>query len=523
MPKKYLIIIFLLFFITPVFGENQRIYYSEGFNGAVSCGHPLAAQTAINILKNGGNAVDAAVAAAFVLGVVDFTNSGIGGEAYALIYYPKGKIIAIDGSTRRPTNKIANEYKCPISLPAIPEMLLKMRRLYGTKPSKKLLQPAIDLCHNGFEVTPYLASVISDRIDRIKDSNALKLIAPENNPIKAGHILKQPLLEKTLRRLAYDQGLSFYYGIDADKTISDMKSKGSSYTKYDFMKYKSKLCKPIKATYKSYEIFGNPLPSSSVASIKIALKLISSHQPLLYQTPQELLYQAGIIRKILNEKYYYLSHFYNNPVRFIKFDSSSETIMNSQDANDTNTTHLCVWDKNNMVVSMTLTLGNHFGTGQLAPGGFFYANSLRTYSNSIVKYYEDYPSYAGSITSKSPLIVTKFGDPWLALGGAGADRIIANTGITLARMLRGYSLSEIIKAPRFYLEYNNKLIIEKTDNNEDQFLSSTKQLKDIYPNTSFKSYLNDYFGLVSAIFRSDKNKKIEAVGDRHRDGSCLAY
>ena len=522
MPKKYLSIIFLLFFITPVFGENQRIYYSEGFNGAVSCGHPIAAKEAIKVLKDGGNAVDAAITAAFVLGVVDFTNSGIGGEGYALICDSKGRIIAIDGSTRRPSEKIQHEYKCTISLPAIPEMLLKMRRLYGTKPAKKLLQPAIDLCKNGFEISPYLASIISDRISRIKDSNALLLISPNNTPLKAGQILKQPKLERTIRRLAYDQGLSFYYGEDADKTISDMKSKGSFYSKYDFMKYKSQLCKPIKATYKSYEIFGNPLPSCSVVSIKIALNLLSTKQPLLYQTPDELLCQAGIIRKILNEKYYNLSDFYDCTQNFLHYDSN---IMSNQsiDANDTNTTHLCVWDKNNMVVSMTLTLGNHFGTCQLAPGGFFYANSLRTYSNSIVRYSDNYPKNAGSITSKSPIIVTKYGEPCLALGGAGADRIISNTGMILARMLRGYNLSESVTAPRFYLEYNNKLLMEESEKSNERYNSFLKQVKEIYPQTSKRAYLHDYFGLVSAIFRADTDKIIEAVGDMHRDGSCLAY
>ncbi|MBR4329388.1 MAG: gamma-glutamyltransferase [Candidatus Riflebacteria bacterium] len=195
----------------------------------------------------------------------------------------------------------------------------------------------------------------------------------------------------------------------------------------------------------------------------------------------------------------------------------------SIDANDTNTTHLCVWDKNNLVVSMTLTLGNHFGTGQLAPVGFFYANSLRTYSNSIVRYSDNYPVYAGSITSKSPVIVTKFGRPWLALGGAGADRIISNTGMVLARMLRGYKLSESVAAPRFYLEYNNRLIVEESEKSNEKYNSFLKELKQIYPQTSKREYLHDYFGLVSAIYRDDTDKEIEAVGDMHRDGYCLAY
>ena len=522
MPKKYLSIIFILFFISPVFSENQRIYYSKGFNGAVSCGHPLAAKAAIKILKDGGNAVDAAITAAFVLGVVDFTNSGIGGEGYALIFNKDGRMIAIDGSTRRPSNKIINEYKCTISLPAIPEMLLKMRRLYGSQPLSNLLKPAIDLCHNGFEVSPYLASIIKERLPKIKDLKAISLISHDNKPLKAGQILIQPKLEQTLRRLVYDQGLSFYYGEEADKTLADMKSKGSFYTKYDFMNYKSRLCKPIKVTYKNFEIYGNPLPSCSIVSIKLALKLISAKQPLLYQTPDELLQQAGIMRKILNEKYYNLANYYYSPLKFI-YDASNLISTQSKDANDTNTTHLCVWDKNNMVVSMTLTLGNHFGTGQLAPGGFFYANSLRTYSNSIVRYSDNYPSNAGSITSKSPIIVTKFGNPWLALGGAGADRIISNTAMVLARMLKGYNLSESVSAQRFYLEYNNKLIIENAPDSDESFTSFVEKLREKYPNISMKAYLHDYFGLVSAIFRKDIDKRIEAAGDKHRDGSCLAY
>ena len=188
--KTYLFRVLFCFFYIGLFTlysrysfAYERVYYSEGMNGAVSCGHPLAAKTAIKILKDGGNAVDAAIAAAFVLGVVDFSNSGIGGEGFALIYHPSNKIIAIDGSTKRPASDVKNEYDCAIALPAIPEMLLKMRRLYGSKSAKELINPAIEICNKGFEVSNYLAWVISNSGNKIKDSNALRLIKPDGKPL----------------------------------------------------------------------------------------------------------------------------------------------------------------------------------------------------------------------------------------------------------------------------------------------------------------------------------------------------
>ncbi len=514
----FILFLYSFFFTSPTLANN-RIYYSEGMNGAISCGHPLAAKAAIEVLKDGGNAVDAAIAAAFVLGVVDFTNSGIGGEGFALIYHPSNKVIAIDGSTKRPLNDIKNEYNSNISLPAIPEMLLKMRRLYGSKSAKTLLKPAINICNNGFIITPYLEDIISQRIKNIKDINALNLIAPNGKALKSGQILKQKKLGNTLTQLSLDQGLSFYYGADSDKTLSDMKSKGSSYNKYDFMHYKSRLCKPVKVNYKNYEIYGNPLPSSSIATIKLALKLLATNQPLLNQTYEDFFKQANICRDILDEKYYILSSYYNNPYDYLNSNESKKSKSLVQDIDDTNTTHLCVWDKNNMIVSMTLTLGNHFGTGQLAPGGFFYANSLRVFSRSVVNYPKDYPDNYGPLTTKSPIIVLKSKKPWLALGGAGANRIITNTALMLARMIQDFGIEACINEPRYYMEFNSKIIME--ENKKEPF--KNVNLKLAIPNIEIKNYLHDYFGLLSAIFKPDLTEPLQAVGDKHRDGSCLAY
>ena len=283
------------------------------------------------------------------------------------------------------------------------------------------------------------------------------------------------------------------------------------------MKYKSKLRKPVKVNYKDFSIYGHPLPSCSIASIKLALQLLKTNQPLLNQTNYDYYNHAIISRNILNEKYYSLSAYYYNIYDFLNNNDSlaNKTIKNEID--DTNTTHLCVWDKNNMIVSMTLTLGNHFGTGQLSPGGFFYANSLRVFSKSVVNYPNNYPDEAGALTTKSPIIVLKADKPWLALGGAGANRIITNTAFLLARMIQGYTIEECINEPRFFMEYNDRLIIEETSGNK-----ISKQ-KAIFPNVEKKQYLHDYFGLLSAICRPDISDSIQAVGDKHRDGACLAY
>ncbi len=507
-----------LFFIC-IFHANAeqpaRNYVSYGSHGAVSSGNPLAANAAINILKNGGNAVDAAVAAGFTLGVVDFTNSGLGGEGFALICNSDGKAIAIDGSTKRPVGQVKNQYDCPISLPAIPEMLLKMKRLYGKLPLSTVISPAIELSDNGFEVSEYIAGIISNRLHNIKDQAARDLLAPNGIPLKANQLLKQPKLALTLKTLAKDNGVSFYFGEQADKTLEDMKSKGAFYTKYDFMHYRSKLCKPVALTFNDKIIYGNPFPSCSPVTIKLAEELVTQDAPAFPNAEDELLKIANIYRKHLNRKYYDSARFINNSQSYMSEDFG-EYANEAFDANDTNTTHLCVWDKDNLVVSMTLTLGNHFGSGQLAPGGFFYANNLRTYSNKIVSYPKFYPNDAGSITSKSPIIVTKDNKPWLAIGGAGADRIITNTATVLANVLRGYDISECLQYPRIFMDYYLDLYIEGNPEQRNRIEIDSKKARTVY-----KPYLDDYFGLVSAIQK--ENNILKAVGDKHRDGSCSAY
>ncbi len=134
-----------------------------------------------------------------------------------------------------------------------------------------------------------------------------------------------------------------------------------------------------------------------------------------------------------------------------------------------------------------------------------------------MNYPKDYPDSYGPLTTKSPIIVIKNGKPWLALGGAGANRIVTNTAMMLARMIKGYDLYESMNEPRFFMDYDNKLILER----EKNIHKKLELIKLLYPYTEIKTELHDYFGLLSAICK--ENIFIESVGDKHRDGSCLAY
>lgn len=529
MYKRFIYSILSIFILLSVrvdgtsFSENNS-YSARSQFGAVSCGHPLAAQAALTILKSGGNAIDAAVACAFMLGVVDFSNFGLGGDGFALICLPNGQVLGFDGSVQRPEalKSVAKKNikdSSQIGLPTATEMLLKMLRLYGSKWPSEVLSPAVLICIKGFKISSYLEKVIEQKLLLIKDKVTIEFLAPKGYPLRAGSILKQPKLAKTLLQIGRDGGRSFYSGEQARIISEDMKSKGSLYTFGDFLKYKSKYVRPIRKKYKDLTIYGTPAPSSSIVSISMALTLLEKQVKLFPETPKEILENAVIGRQAVNSKYNYLSKSIDNPALFNNFYShttSNTAVKPSKIFADTNTTHVSVVDRNGMAVSMTLTLGNHFGTGELSPCGFFYNNGMRNFMVGSV-YPEDYPSNAGPVSSKSPVIVTKDQKFYIALGGAGADRIITNTGLILARLLSGHSLSKSVSAPRFFLDHKNNLHLEWQPN-IDLTKKLVNEIKEPYK-LNLKPGCDDYFGLISGII-ADQSGYYNTVADQRRDGAC---
>ncbi len=494
---------------------SDRQFAAIGSGGAVSCGHPLAAAAAARILQAGGNAVDAAVAAGFMLGVVDFSNSGIGGDGFALVCTPAGRVSAFDGSTRWPGLQKQTDPASFIGLPTVPEMLLKMQRLYGKKPAQEVMAPAVYTCIKGFRASAYLEKVVEKKLLSTRDPVTISFLAPEGYPLRAGQLFYQPRLARTLMQLAADNGESFYRGSDASQIVADMQRRGSLYQLQDFARYRSAMVMPLRYDYGEFSIYGCPPPSCSLVTIKLALQLLASGHNLFPLSGIDLVGIARLGQKFISTKFDSLAACLKTPEKFDGFVSQykPQTAKAGSKVADSNTTHLCVWDKNGMAVSITLTLGNHFGTGELAPGGFFYNNGLRNYTGQVASYPEDYPDDAGPVSSKSPVIVTRKGRPWLALGGAGADRIIFNTALALARLLRGNTPAECVSAPRFYLDYQNRLTLEWQPKSE--LLAEAGKLVE---NSEIKAGCDDFFGLVSII--RNENGSLSTAADQRRDGSC---
>jgi len=495
---------------------DERCFITQGNAGAVSCGHPLAAAAALQILRAGGNAVDAAIAAGFMLGVVDFSNSGIGGDGFALVYLPDGRVEAWDASVKRPRQAGSRKIVNHIGLPTVPELLLRLRRQYGSQPLVTLVKSAVSAAADGFKISAYLEKTIEKTLPKIKDPAAIRFLAPHGYPLRAGQILRQPLLAKTLTEIAKDNGRSFYRGDTAKSLITNMQKHGSEYRISDLALFRTRQVKPVRRDWQDYSLYGNPPPACSIASIKLAEDLLNSRIDLHEQRPEDILATARTGRRILQARYENMADCLADPYRFIEFADNIVVNRSGDVVEDGNTTHLCVADKNGMLVSMTLTLGSHFGTGEFSPAGFFYNNGLRNFTDVVSGYPGDYPAYAGPISTKSPVIVTRNGRPVLAIGGAGSERIVFNTGLALARFLqRPQQTDHLISSPRYFLDHRQKLIVEWQPDT-----SLVKTLEQWFPEVTVKPGCDDYFGLLSAIIV--ESSQFKALADPRRDGSCAA-
>src|SRR5262249_6859785 len=260
----------------------------HAMNAMVATSHPLAALTAIEVLRAGGTGVDAAVAGCALLGVIEPQSTGIGGDCFALIQ-PKGegKITAYNGSGRAPMAATAEWYlerkihSVPltsahaVSIPGAIDARDTILRDHGKKGLDTLLQPAIKAAEEGYIVAPRIAFDWKNQIEKLKNgTNTERYLLPHGKPAVAGDVIRQPELGKTLRAIAKNGRDAFYSGEIAEDMVETLRGIGGLHMLDDFAAHTTEVTSPIGTTYKGHDVWQCP-PNGPGITMLVMLNILS--------------------------------------------------------------------------------------------------------------------------------------------------------------------------------------------------------------------------------------------------------
>ena len=258
-------------------------------NAMVATSHPEATLKALEIMKKGGNAIDAAVTAAAVLGVVEAHSTGIGGDCFCLFYSNKEKrIIALNGSGHVPKNINYSDIKKTafntidpysynaITIPGAVDAWCKLIEDYGNLKLSQVLEPAIKIAEEGYVVADVIADMWLREEQKLKnDIDTNRIFLKNNKAYKAGDIHKQQQLAETLSNIAVHGRKGFYEGFVVDDMLEKIRQLGGSHTREDFMSYKSEYVNPIKVDYKGYEVYECPPNGQGIVALMM-LNMLSN-------------------------------------------------------------------------------------------------------------------------------------------------------------------------------------------------------------------------------------------------------
>jgi len=426
--------------------------------GAVSAGQPLAALAGSEMLELGGNAVDAAVAAAFALAVVEPSMSGLGGRVQILIRTPDGEHVGIDGSTQAPlsydpdTAPQAEYGYAVIGVPGVPAGLLRAHAQHGTLPRSTVMEPAIRYAEDVFRLLPREAArhaAAAEELAEFEGSRAY-FLRPDGTPHQAGELFRQPDLARTLRTIRDEGAEAFYTGSIARTITADMEANGGAVTLQSLGEYLPEESLVVRGSYRGNDLVGLWLPSFGAITVEImhlleTLDMASMDEAEWALAVSEAIRVAYLDRPEQEE--------WEDAVRLTSKEYAAARAADMRlgagarqgagAVEDGNTTHLTAADGNGMVVALTQSLGPSMGSKVVTPGlGFLYASTLGGYLGRM----EPGERARSHI---SPFMVERDGRPFLALGAAGGGRIITAITAAMSRIMdRGMSLEEALAAPR---------------------------------------------------------------------------
>jgi len=476
-------------------GQQQKVVRSK--NGVVTTAHPLATNAGIEILESGGNAMDAAVAAAFTLSVVEPSMSGIGGRAQILIYTMDKETHGIDATTQAPayyefddTAGVEYGYQT-IAVPGVVKGLTDGLKDFGSLTLEQVMEPAIGYAQNGFALLPgeaYRQESVKDMLNEFAGTRQYYM--NEDSTAKhAGQWIIQSDLARVLKSISEKGPDVFYKGWIAQSMVADIRENGGFLTLKSLSDYKAERSHIVDGSYRSYGLKALWLPAYGAITIE-ALQILEALPVNLNENRAwaravyhaiKSAYLDKKEQKTLDDAERFTSKswakkraagtpFMNGSVN----DASSKVIKDSiprvQKDSDGHTSHLTIVDKNGMIVSLTQTIGPTMGSKVATPGlGFLYAQTMGGYLGKVEPNLR-VPSHI------SPIIVFKNDKPFLAMGAAGGSRIPSSIVNVISRIIdHDLSLEEALNSPRVHpIEEGISLeVVDKVswNNNDSTYFS----------------------------------------------------
>ncbi len=535
-------LILLLVFCQPIAAATKNVQV-EAVHGMVASAHPLASAVGLKILKAGGNAVDATVAAAFALGVVEPNASGLGGEGMIVIYRADTKTaVAIDYRSAAPASakfpkKIPTSGHAAAAIPGNVAGLTTALEKYGTMPLHRVMAPAIGLAEQGFTVSPTLSGIIQDNFDRIAKNPPLAAVACRDGlPLEAGATLKNPDLALSLRKIAAFGPDIFYRGELAEMMVAEMAANGGFFSKSDLASYKAVVREPVRGKYRGYELISAPPPVGGLSVIQI-LQILENFD-LAKNAPTSTI-NVHLMAEAMKKGFADFAAFIGDPdfekipvkgllspqyaklrAEEIKADAISPKIQAGEPARyeSGSTTALCVVDRKGNVVALTQTISSFFGASVMIGGtGIILNNEMQNFSAKGVNVMAPGKRMRTTI---SPTIILKDGKAYAAMGTPGAARIISTMAILITNLVdHKMQIQEAIESPRFFARDKPKDLYVETRLPADT-LAALERMG--YALKKYKDY-DLFFGGAQGIVIDPKSRKKIGGADPRRDGAVAGY
>lgn len=537
-----------------IFNSKKSSIYAP--TGMVATSQPLASQVGCDILKKGGNAVDAAISIAAMVTVLEPMMTGLGGDVFALVYSSKdNKLHGLNASGIQPA-ALNQDYFSKKNLKAIPSAgfdsvnipgafdgWVQLHKKFGSLPFSELLEGAIHYAKEGYVIGQKTAQFWEYGTSKLKlfpDSAKAYLI--NGKAPKAGERFKQPQLAQTLKLLSSGHSEAFYEGSIAEKIVAYFKSHGHQELDLsDFKKQKSEWVMPLSSHYRGHELFLIPPNSEGLIALE-ALKILEGFD-LKHANPID--YEHYIIEALKlsfadGHRYIADPHFYNSPVETIlsnDYISKRRALITSK-ANPTpsagkingDTTYFTVVDKDRNVVSFIMSISDVFGSGIVIPElGMVMNNRGCEFSldpnhpNCVKPYKRPYHTIIPSMLFKDKEPIMTFGCMGGNMQPQGQVQIISNL------IDRDMGLQEAIDAPRTRVLGGNLVSIEETFDPaifEGLIKKGHQPITDQNIPSDWSSshvFASSFKGGAQAIFIDKKNHTLIGASDPRLDGTALGY